>query len=419
MNLFEAIGVAWIALTSYKLRAFLTMLGIIIGVGAVIGIMAIGTGYMQFMQAEFDKLGVGVFTIRPDVDSGKTDETLKPRLTAEDAEAIMLSGDASAIETVVSEYTGNGIVTAGGERYYFGIKGVTPNGFTITQNEVGAGRFYNSDDEASQARIAVLGQNVAETLFGTMEDALNKRVSVNGLIFEVIGVCVAKTSSVGGGRFNNPNDLVYIPYHTARARLFRNRVTTRVNVSTLTVKARSKDEVAEAVNQVGALLRDRHRLTYQSNDFTIQSSEENAKTMESTLMGFNAFLTIVAGISLLVGGIGIMNIMLVSVAQRTREIGLRKAVGARRRDILMQFLVEALVLCLFGGSLGIALGYSLSSGGTFVLEEVFGAKGAKAMVTLDSVILATVVSASIGLVFGFFPALKAARLHPIQALRYE
>ena len=174
-----------------------------------------------------------------------------------------------------------------------------------------------------------------------------------------------------------------------------------------------------AVTQVTTLLRQRHRLTYQNNDFSIINLEELASTVGAILTGFSAFLGVVAGISLLVGGIGIMNIMLVSVTERTREIGLRKAVGARRRDILMQFLIEAIVLGLMGGVIGILMGLLLSTGGTFVLQQVFLQEDAQATVSLASVILATSVAAGVGILFGFFPALRAARLNPIQALRYE
>jgi putative ABC transport system permease protein len=243
-------------------------------------------------------------------------------------------------------------------------------------------------------------------------------MTVNGISFDVVGVMDTKTSQVGGD-FNSPNDIVYIPYQTARNRLFRNQLSTRVDVSQVTVQAISTDEVNIAINQVGKLLRIRHRLTSQSNDFTITNPEQQAEQAKTSIIGFNAFLGIIAGISLLVGGIGIMNIMLVSVAQRTREIGLRKAVGARRWDILQQFLIEAIVLCLVGCALGITLGYMMSFAGTYVLQNIFRAEDSQATVTLGSIILATVVSTGVGVIFGFFPALRAARLHPIEALRSE
>jgi len=187
----------------------------------------------------------------------------------------------------------------------------------------------------------------------------------------------------------------------------------------MTVKARSISEVDEAIRQATAVLRDEHRLTYQDNDFTIINPEQIAAQLNVVIGGFNAFLGLVAGISLIVGGIGIMNIMLVSVTERTREIGLRKAVGAKRRDILMQFLIEALVLCLVGGLIGVALGYLLAFASTFILVTLFQAEGAVATVSFSNVLLATSIAAAIGIFFGFFPAMQASRLNPIDALRTE
>jgi putative ABC transport system permease protein len=264
--------------------------------------------------------------------------------------------------------------------------------------------------------VAVIGQQVAEQLFGTMSSALGQRITINGVGFDVVGVLTTKPAA---GPDGDPRQTVYVPYHAARNWLFRNRMTAQVDVGFMVVQARSSDQVDAAIEQVTRLLRDRHRLTYQSNDFSIINVAQIAATVGAIIGGFNAFLSTVAGISLLVGGIGIMNIMLVSVTERTREIGLRKAVGARRWDILLQFLIEAIFLCLVGGALGIALGYGLSFVGTFVLVGLFEAEGAQATVTTGSIVLATLISGAIGVFFGFWPALQAARLHPIEALRYE
>ncbi|MFL5803932.1 MAG: ABC transporter permease, partial [Roseiflexaceae bacterium] len=234
--------------------------------------------------------------------------------------------------------------------------------------------------------------------------------------FEVVGVLTTKDAPGPGG---NPQQTVFVPYHTGRSWLFRNQLSSRVDIGIMLVQARDSSQTDAAIAQVTALLRQRHRLTYQDNDFTIINVAQIAATFDGIIAGFNAFLSLVAGISLLVGGIGIMNIMLVSVSERTREIGLRKAVGARRWDILLQFLIEAIVLCLVGGAIGIGVGYALSFLGTFVLVNLFEAEGAQATVTLGAVVLATVISGTIGVFFGFWPALQAARLHPIDALRYE
>lgn len=421
MSLLEAFRVAWSAINTHKLRALLTMLGIIIGVGAVVGMLAIGNGYSAYIDAEFNKLGVGIFYINPEVDSDDPEETLRPRLSADDAAAILAPGAAPAVETVVVDLTRSGTVSAGGERFLFGIKGVTPSHFTIGDITILDGRIYTEAEEMSAARVAVIGETVAETLFTSPYDAVGRRVNINGVQFEVIGVSTASQSQLGGafGQFGDPNEQILMPYRAARNRLFRNQVDSRVDVGSITVKARSIDEVDLAIRQVTELLRDRHRLTYQVNDFRITNPAQLASQAQGVTVAFSAFLGTIGGISLLVGGIGIMNIMLVSVAQRTREIGLRKAVGARRIDIMMQFLIEALVLCILGGLIGIGLGYLLATLGSIVLYNLSQDPNVRATVTLSSIVLSTSISLGIGLFFGLFPALRAARLDPIKALRNE
>jgi putative ABC transport system permease protein len=418
MSILESFRVAWVALLSNKVRALLTMLGIIIGVGAVVGMLAIGNGLSNYIEGEFNKMGVGVFYIMPQVDSTATDVDIAPRLTAEDAEAILRPGVAPAVTGVVVEYQNTAVAGGGGDRYYYPVKGITPSHFTVAAHELAAGRFYTPEDEQERARVAVIGYEVAATLYGSIGNALGQRMTLDGVSFDVVGVIATEPSMVSND-FDSPGETVYVPYQTARSRLFRNQVSTRVDVDQITVQARSVDEVDPAIEQVTALLRERHRLTYQPNDFRIDNPEEDAANAQATIIGLKVFLGIIAGISLLVGGIGIMNIMLVSVTQRTREIGLRKAVGARPRDILQQFLIEAILLCFLGGAFGVLLGYGMSFAGTFVLEEVFRAEGSRATVSANAIILATTISTAIGVGFGFFPALRAARLNPIQALRSE
>jgi putative ABC transport system permease protein len=421
MNIFEAFRVALTALRSNKLRAVLTMLGIIIGVGSVVGMLAIGNGFAQFLDQQFATLGSGSFYIYPGAFTRKINDTPPSRLTAADAEAILQPGAVPAVEAVAVVYSSNLsgadiLVSAGQVRGTYSVSGVTPSYFTIGDNELGAGRYYTEEEERNGARVTLIGKQIAEKLFGGMSSAVGQRITLNGVTFEVIGVLSNDTNF---GPNPNPSEWVFVPYRTARNRLFRNRLDAQVDVTQITVKAHSADQVDEAIEQVTALLRQRHRLTYQNNGFTIINPDQIAAVFNTVIGGFSAFLGMVGGISLLVGGIGIMNIMLVSVTERTREIGLRKAVGARRWDIMLQFLTEAVVLCLFGGALGIGLGYLLSLLGTFVLEGVFEAEGARATVTMGSIILATAVSTMIGVCFGFFPALQASRLNPIEALRYE
>ncbi|HNP71584.1 MAG TPA: ABC transporter permease [Kouleothrix sp.] len=417
MNLLESLRVALIALRTNKLRSLLTMLGIIIGVGAVIGMLALGNGFRQYLDTQFDQLGIGSFYIFAGSTDRKVSAQQAPQLTAADAEALALPGAAPATDGVAAQLSRDAQVSAGGKQYTYTVNGVTPSYFSILPKKFGAGKVYSAADERDSTRVVVLGGDVAKKLFGSANDGLGRRITINGVGFEVVGVLDTKRGIGIGG---DPGQALFVPYSTARDRLFRNQVlSSKVDVDFLLVKARGRDQIDAAIRQVTQVLRERHRLTYQNNDFTVLNPQQIADQVGGIISGFSAFLGLVAGIALLVGGIGIMNIMLVSVAERTREIGLRKAVGARPRDILFQFLIEAVVLCLIGGAIGIGLGYLFSFGGTFVLLSVFQAEGARATVTLGAILLATAVSSLIGVAFGFFPALTAARLSPITALRSE
>ena len=418
MNLLESIRVALIALRTNKLRSLLTMLGIIIGVGAVIGMLALGNGFRGYLDSQFDQLGIGAFYIFAGSDAKKVSDQPPPQLTAADAEALAQPGAVPMAEGVAAQLGREAQVSAGKRPYSYTVNGVTPSYFVILPKDLGAGRLYDAGEERSGARVAVLGGEVAKKLFGDAQGAVGQRLTINGVGFEVVGVLDTKKGMINIS--GDPAQTVFVPYSAARDRLFRNQVlSSKVDVDFLLVKARGRDQIDAAIRQVTQVLRERHRLTYQNNDFTVLNPQQIADQVGGIISGFSAFLGLVAGIALLVGGIGIMNIMLVSVAERTREIGLRKAVGARPRDILFQFLIEAVVLCLIGGAIGIGLGYLFSFGGTFVLLSVFQAEGARATVTLGAILLATAVSSLIGVAFGFFPALTAARLSPITALRSE
>ncbi len=417
MYLIESFRVALRALSSNKLRSALTMLGIVIGVGAVIGMLALGNGFQQFLNDQFAQLGAGNFYVAPFVDSNRVDAITAARLSAADAEAIMAPGRAPAVAQVAIEFSGEAQASTGQRRGSYSVRAVSPSWFDVTPQDLAGGRLFTADEDRERARVAVIGRQVAEQLYGDATSGVGQRLALNGVGFEVIGVLATEPGSVSVGA--DPAEAIFVPYTTGVTRLYRNQVNDRVNVFIMTVRARSVAEIDEAIRQVTLVLRDQHRLTYQDNDFTIINPEQIAAQLNVVVGGFNAFLGIVAGISLLVGGIGIMNIMLVSITERTREIGLRKAVGAKRRDILLQFLIEALTLCLIGGAVGIVLGFGLSLLGTFILVNVFEAEGAVAAVRLENILLATGIAAAVGIAFGFFPAFQASRLNPIEALRTE
>jgi putative ABC transport system permease protein len=360
---------------------------------------------------------VGVFYLFPAIDSNKVDKTGDPRLTAADADALLASGRAPAVRAVAVELGGQVVASAGGDRYRLDLKGVSPGYFDIRRPKLGVGRLFTPEEATQQARVAVIGYKAAELLFGNTRAAMGRRIMIEGVAFEVIGVTTDKAGTFTSDG-TDPGKRIFVPYRAATSRLFRSQVSPKVDVSQVMVQATSRDQVGAALSQVTALLRERHRLSYQRNDFSVLNLEQISNQTGAITRGFNLFLGSIAGISLLVGGIGIMNIMLVSVTERTREIGLRKAVGARRADILLQFLVEAVVLSLIGCAIGVGIGYALAPLGTLALGSL-GGGATTVTVPPGAVALATSVSILIGVGFGLFPAVRASRLNPIQALRSE
>ncbi len=407
MDVWRSVLEALDSLASNKLRSGLTILGIVIGVGAVIAMLAIGTGAQATITGSISGIGTNLlFVLR-----GGSEEIRNPEpLTLGDAEAIQDPFAAPAVIAVAPVIQGSLEVTYSGEGDFIPALGVTSGYDEVRNVSMAEGDFIDEVQVLGRAAVVVLGPDTAETLFGRREGVTGETVRIEGQPFRVIGV----TQAQGGSGFQNPDNQIYVPMDTAQTRLMRR---TRGNVDMLMVQAISSEAVTEAEQQVATILRARHRTPIGEDDFTIFTQQSFLETATTILNVFTIFLGGVAGISLLVGGIGIMNIMLVSVTERTREIGLRKAVGARKRDILLQFLTESALLSVFGGLIGIGLGWALSQ----LVGAIAAASNAdiNPVVGVDAVLLATLFSAAVGLFFGLYPAKRAADLEPVEALRYE
>ena len=412
MKALEAIRLALRALTTNKLRSALTMLGIIIGVGAVITLMSVGEGVQAYITGQFESIGTNLFFIIP----GSFEEELdRPAyITLKDVEAVGNPVEAPDVLRVAPLVQGSAQVTAPGKDKRVEISGVTPDYSIVRDWPTRIGAFISETDEESRGRVAVLGNDTATYFFPDTRDPVGEIIRLNGAPFRIIGVLEEKG---GGGGFQNEDEVVLIPLSTALTRIFPRRTNRgEPSISFIYVQATSEDRMNAAIEEVSQILRQRHRIAPgRPDDFTAISQDDLIGTFQQITGVLTVFLGAIAGISLLVGGIGIMNIMLVSVTERTREIGLRKAVGARKRDILLQFLSEAVMLSLFGGTIGILIG----AGGAAAVSYLLRDDGFSAVITVGAVTLATLFSAAVGLFFGIYPAQRAASLNPIDALRYE
>lgn len=412
MNVAESIQIALRALLANKLRAVLTMLGIIIGVGAVITLMSVGKGVEQFVAQSFQGLGSNLLFIFPGtLDYSGASRRLE--MTMGDYAAIADPFQVPHVAGVAPELSVGVDVTAGKRAIRTDVSGVTPEYMTLRNLEVADGSFITDADVNARSRVVVLGSQAAERLFESGAYPIGQTVKVNRIAFRVVGVLVEK----GGQSFGNTGDsAIYVPLTTAQARLapyYRSRKGEAL-LTTIYVQVVDEDLMDEAADRATEVLRQRHKIAYRDeDDFTIIKQTDVVAIAGDITQVLTIFLGSIAFISLLVGGIGIMNIMLVSVTERTREIGIRKAVGAKKRDIRAQFLVEAMILSLIGGLIGIALGI----GGSKLVASL--ADQINTVITWDVLLLATAVSTAVGLFFGIYPATRAAGLNPIDALRYE
>lgn len=411
------------ALLANKVRTGLTVLGIVIGIGSVISMVAIGTGAQESVQKSIQSIGSNLLMVRPGSQRGPGQPVSQGQgsavtLTLEDSNAIKDS--VSSIQSIAPVVSGNYQVVANGQNTRTSISGTTPDYVSVRNLGVEAGQFFTNEQNARLAKVAVLGPDVVDALFGdgtssddtsssttsTVDplDVIGQKIRINGIDFTVIGT----TASKGGSGFGSEDDVIYVPLSTAMQYLSGSEALSIINIT-----IENESEMDAASNEITALLRERHGLSGDdTSDFRVMNQSDIVETATSVTSTFTLLLGAVAGISLLVGGIGIMNMMLTTVTERTREIGLRKAIGAKRRDISRQFLIESIVLTFCGGILGVALGWVAA-----LLFSKFGSMTTQ--VSLSSVLIAFGVSAAIGVLFGWYPARRAASLNPIEALRYE
>jgi len=426
MKLYDSFRSALQSLVVNKLRSALTMLGVIIGVASVIAMVAVGNGASAQVQNVILSLGSNLITVSP---ANLSDQGLKgagaqaQNLTLDDMRSLQAQLGASVAAIHAEQGAGRWQVTAAGQNWNTNVNGVTEDYPTVRDWKMQSGDFFTASDLTINAQVAVIGSTTATNLFGD-GDAVGQTLQLRQVFgggpqgqgqqrarivnFKVVGVLESKGSTFGFSR----DDQILVPITTAQRVL-----TGRLNiVNTIVVKATSSDTMGETTADVTSVLLQRHKITDPASaDFTVTNQNDTLSALGAVTASFTLLLGAIGGISLLVGGIGIMNIMLVSVNERTREIGIRKAVGARRRDIMVQFLIESIALTGIGGILGILLGWAI----TVAVSLIPQASGLVLLITAGTVIIAVGVSVLIGVVFGLYPAMRAARLHPIQALRYE
>ncbi|NMB70268.1 FtsX-like permease family protein [candidate division WWE3 bacterium] len=407
MHIIEIFEESVDVLKNNKLRTALSILGIIIGIGSVIALMTLGQASQASVKKQIQSLGTNLLTVRPGAQSSgfiRMSSGDSKNLKNEDIDAIKNSNRFTTISQVGAEYSSRSQVSYERNNINVSVSGITPEIFSLRNVQLEFGREFTQEDMGSKNKVAILGPTTAEDLFGTGVNPIGQTIRINGGTYTVIGVTKAKGSS---GPFSQ-DEIVYLPLETAQKVLFGVS-----HVSTIYISAKSEDVMDAARNQLGYFLLEQHGLkSPEEADFSISSQEDILQTITQVTQTFTALLTGIAAISLLVGGIGIMNIMLVTVTERTTEIGLRKALGAKRKSIIYQFLIEAIILTFIGGLIGVCIGL----GASFILTK---SMSLPLVFSAPSIILAVVVAATIGIIFGWYPAWKASKLQPIEALRYE